>query len=399
MKAEKPVGESSPQGGELRFAGRVVLAMIVSGGLMCGGVIVAALSAQGHLGSSNLLRTSTSYFLVGSGLGLLHAIPLGLFGRDADVELKHAISEQARGVLYALPALALAWSAAGWIALNTGSGMFEASLGWITLSTVAWLAAIGTFIATARLIGRALRVAYVRWPERRRATFLVAATFAALLIQLLGHRPELWGARLRVNWIEGLLIAVGTTMWIVGPAVTLALRLFRRPAFAQIEFGFGHPRRRAGMNITTGLVAGTALSALAVPFHLAPYHLPTVVKGQGFAAGVAEALSRAMFDEVLLRVVISAALFALALRWQLGGTRGAIAIAVAGAAALQTIVYLPGIIEFGFRNGTVALAYTAGVVLLPALVFGLLFYRRGFATALLANASALIVTAAISMTL
>lgn len=397
MIAQEFAAKSTPQGGELRFAGRVVLAMTVSAALLCGGLLIAGLVKAGQLDSSNLLRTSTNYFLIGAGLGLLHAIPLGLFGRDSDVELRHAISEQARGLLYALPALTLAWSVAGWIAMNSGNGIMGRGFAKLVLSAVAWSAAIATFVYTARLLWRAFRVSYSRWPERRLATFLVTASFAALTVQLLGHRPELFGARIRVDSAGGLLIAAGIALWIVGPAVTLALRLFRRPPFAKTEFGFGHARRRVGVNLATGLIAGGALSALALPFHLSPYHLPTVVNGHGFAAGVVEALSRAMFDEILLRVVMSAALLALALRWHLRGSTAPIVVAVAGAALLQTLLHVPGIIELGFRDSSVALTYAGGVVLLPALVCGALFWSRGFATALLANASALVLTAALSM--
>lgn len=395
MQTQVQSSERVPQSGELRFAGRVVLAMVVTGGLVFGGPVVWALVETEQLPAANLLRTGTNFFLLGTILGLIHGIPLGIFGRDPDVSVREAISAQARGVLYALPALALAWSAAGWLATSAGGNRADAGVATLVLNAVAWLTALATVVYTQSLKIRAMRAAYGRWPERRLGTFLVVATFVALAIELMGHRPEIWGTRLRIDPFTGLVISAVLALWIVGPSVTLALRFFRGRA---LKFGFATERHRARVNILTGLVAGLALALLALPFHLSPYHLPTVVNGHGFALGAVDALSKAMFDEILLRVVLSTALFALALRWHLRGASTAMAVAVVGAAVLQTLLYLPGIFDLGFRDEIATLAYTAGGVLLPALVFGTLFWRRGFATALLANASALLLTAALSMT-
>lgn len=394
MQTQVQSSERVPQSGELRFAGRVVLAMVVTGGLVFGGPLVWALVETEQLPATDLLRKSTNFFLLGTILGLIHGIPLGIFGRNPDMTVREAASAQTRGLLYALPALALAWSAAGWLATSAGGSRTDAGIAHLVFNSVAWLAALGAVIYTQGLKIRAMRASYARWPERRLGTFLVVATFVALAIELMGHRPEIWGTRLRIDPFTGLVISAVIALWIVGPSVTLALRFFRGRS---LEFGFATKRHRARVNILTGLIAGLALSLLALPFHLSPYHLPTVVNGHGFAVGAVDAVSKALFDEVLLRVVLSTAIFALALRWHLRGSSTPMAAAVVGAAILQTLFYLPGVFDLGFRDQLATIAYMAGGVLLPAIVFGTLFWRRGFATALLANASALLLTAALSM--
>jgi hypothetical protein len=61
------------------------------------------------------------------------------------------------------------------------------------------------------------------------------------------------------------------------------------------------------------------------------------------------------------------------------------------AAGIQAALYLPGIAELGLRNGATSVSYMLTAVLLPALVLGVLFWKRGFTTALLANAVSLVV--------
>jgi hypothetical protein len=57
---------------------------------------------------------------------------------------------------------------------------------------------------------------------------------------------------------------------------------------------------------------------------------------------------------------------------------------------VQAVLYLPGVTAIGFASATTTAAYLAVTVLLPAMVFGVLYWKRGFATALLAHATALL---------
>jgi hypothetical protein len=74
------------------------------------------------------------------------------------------------------------------------------------------------------------------------------------------------------------------------------------------------------------------------------------------------------------------------------GPRAAIA-AVAVAAVVQMMLYAPGVSAIGFPTFTAAAGYMALTVALPAMVFGALYWKRGFATAVLAHASALLAVA------
>jgi hypothetical protein len=66
---------------------------------------------------------------------------------------------------------------------------------------------------------------------------------------------------------------------------------------------------------------------------------------------------------------------------------------VGTAAVVQVLLYLPGVNAIGFPTLTATAGYVLMTVLLPALVFGLLFWKRGLATAVLAHATALLAIA------
>jgi hypothetical protein len=66
---------------------------------------------------------------------------------------------------------------------------------------------------------------------------------------------------------------------------------------------------------------------------------------------------------------------------------------VFGAAFLQAVLYMPGVNAIGFASAGTTVAFVAMTVVTPALVFGLLYWKRGLATALVAHASALVALA------
>jgi hypothetical protein len=63
------------------------------------------------------------------------------------------------------------------------------------------------------------------------------------------------------------------------------------------------------------------------------------------------------------------------------------------ASAVQALLYLPGVSAVGFATQSAAFAFRAVTVVMPALVFGLLYWKRGFGTAVLAHATALLALA------
>jgi hypothetical protein len=94
-------------------------------------------------------------------------------------------------------------------------------------------------------------------------------------------------------------------------------------------------------------------------------------------------------DEVLLRLILMTGATWLLLRLYPLHQQGAALLAVGVSALAQLLLYLPGIASIGFPTALSALGYTAATVLVPSLVFGVVFYARGFTAAVLADATAL----------
>jgi hypothetical protein len=63
------------------------------------------------------------------------------------------------------------------------------------------------------------------------------------------------------------------------------------------------------------------------------------------------------------------------------------------AAAVQVVLYLPGVLALGMPSWIATLGYVLLAVLVPALAFGFLYTRRGFSAALAGHAAALIALA------
>jgi hypothetical protein len=143
-------------------------------------------------------------------------------------------------------------------------------------------------------------------------------------------------------------------------------------------------------NVFIGLAAGVMLGVVAVPFQTAAF---TSVTATGPAGNVVLMVSRALVDEVLLRLFLVTAATWTLLRWLALPAPHAAVAAVLVAALVQVLMNVPGVREIGFATTFAASAYVAVAVLLPALVFGLLFWKRGFMTALVADASALFAAA------
>lgn len=170
--------------------GRLAVLSGMAGGILVGGVLVAAMTLSGRLSGHAIFATATALFIVGAFLGLIHGAVLGFFGRPAGVTPKEAALDLGRASLYAIPGLAVGWLAAIWVAMTLIS-FYTGRVGALIGAAVGWVAA-GTILAVAAVHAiRALRNAYARWPERRAGTLLAAASFAALLMLFLADRPEI----------------------------------------------------------------------------------------------------------------------------------------------------------------------------------------------------------------
>jgi hypothetical protein len=373
---------------DIGLSGRVVVSWTLGGGLAVGGFLVAGMTLAGKLSGSGLLLAAAALYVIGALLGFAHGAALGFLGRPENVTAREATGRIGMAALYALPALIVGFLAAGWIAMTSVALYIGKPLPLAGVA-VGWLVGL-VILLTAAVSGvQALRNAYARWPERRIGTVLVAATYAALLVVFLADRPELWGLRLRVTEIGAVLLAAVGAFWIAGPVVTIALRLRPRLQGAPaLQLPSRAPHIAAG--IAMGLAAGAVLGVLAVPFKQAAFVVSPDVGTFGGAVLIA---SRALVDEVLLRLFVVTAMVWALVRYS-GTPRSIAAVyAIFAAAAMQVLLYLPGVNAIGFPNTGAALAYLATTVALPALVFGVLFWKRGLATALVAHATALVAIA------
>jgi hypothetical protein len=369
------------------LTGRVLVTWTVAGGLLVGGFLVAGMTLAGRLSGNALLMTAGALYVVGALLGFAHGAVLGFLGRPADVTTRDALGKIGMAALYAVPAATVGFLVAGWIAMTMIALYLGRALPLIG-AAVGWAIGLALLAAAAVYGVRALRNAYARWPDWQLGTALVAGTFAALLLVLLADRPELWGTRLRVTETGAVLLAALGTIWIAGPVITMGLWVRRLlPVAPALGFEW---TGRAYTNVAMGLAAGVVLGVLAVPFQQAAF--ATGLPADGRVGGVVLLVSRALVDEVLLRLFLVTGMVWLLVRNATPGPRAAV-IAVAAAAIVQVLLYMPGVNAIGFPTFSATAAFVVMTVLLPAMVFGMLFWKRGLATAVIAHATALLALA------
>lgn len=366
------------------------IAWTAAGGIALGGLLVASMTLSGRLSGLGLFATASALFIVGALLGLVHALVLGYFGRPDGMPGRDARHDLLRATAYTIVALPFAWVITMWIALSMPA-MYMGRAPALVGVGAGWIAGVAVVAAAAVAGWRLLRNAYARWPERNIGTVLVGATFAALLVLFLMDRPEIWGLRLRVTERGAVVLAAFAALWLGGPVITLALRLIQRlpgrhPVPALV------PSWRVAADLGVGLLAGVALGLIAVPFVM-----PAVVPGVGAGGALVAALGQALVDEVLLRLFLVTGVAWLVLRWGRVGAGEAAVISIAAAALVQVLLYAPGVVGLGFPTPLAALAFTAVTVLVPGLVFGMLYWTRGLGAAITANATALIVLAMLAL--
>ncbi len=381
----RPQGTELPRG--IGLTGRVALSWAVAGGIVTGGFLVAVLTLAEKMSANGLLITSTVLFTLGGLAGFIHGGALGYLGRGPETTRKEALAALSLALLYTIPLMAAAWVATGWIAMTVMTLYTHTVLGYIGMM-IGWGAGLAV-LATAIVLGwQALRRAYARWSDAPVGTVLVAASFGGLVVNLVASRPTLWGLGVQVTEVGAIILSALIALWVVGPLVTVALAIVRRLPSRTLALGLvgrGGPLASAAI----GLAAGLVLGLIALPFHSAPLSIPAVGAGAGTLGSVVIAVSRALVDEVLLRLILMTGAIWLLLRLYPLEKQGAALLAVTVSALAQLVLYLPAIVSIGFPSALSALGYTAVTVVVPALVFGLVFYARGFTAAVLADATAL----------
>lgn len=379
MEAERDRSDGRSLTKGIGLPGRVALAWATAGGILVGGFLVAVMTLTGSLSGHALLLTSTGLFVVGAVLGFAHGAVLGWLGRPDGMSRRAVLGRLGLAAAYAVPALLLAWLLAGWIAM-TSIALYAGKTAPIVGCGVAWLAGLGLVALAGENGWEALRNAYAGWSNARVATLIVAALFGGLLAVFLAEQPQLWGLRLRLTPVGAVLAAMAATLWLAGPMVTVSMGLLDRlptPLPAKAFGGKGH----AVVSVSIAVVVGVFMALITLPFYEITHGVhPT---------GIAAALSTALVDEVLLRLFLMTAVAWLLLRELHISSGRAAGLAVVVAAAVQGLIYLPGVLQAGFPSTATAMGFLAVTALIPAIAFGWLFWKRGFGSALVAHATAL----------
>lgn len=387
MTTANAVVNAVPAGTELGkgfgMPGRTALAWAVAGAVGLGGVVVGVNALAGNLSGNGLLVTSMALFIIGGLLGFAHGSVLGIMGRPREMKAARAARAVALAAMYAVPTLTVAFLVAGWIAL-TPVAIYTGKIGALIGCAIAWAIGVGLISYAAVQGWRALHAAYAGWEEKRHGTLLVAATFAALLVTFLAKRPELWGLQVRVTEVGAVLLAASITLWLVGPVVTIALKLAKKLPVPGAAFD---KPARALPGVVMGLLTGVVMALVAMPFAVARYGVGGAEVGP--AGAVVAAVSAALFNEVLLRLFVVTAVAALVLRWHAGRREEAVGIAVLAAAGIEVMLHLPGVVMIGFPTVVGAAAFLVTAVVIPAVAFGVLYWKRGLTPAVVAHATAL----------
>jgi hypothetical protein len=378
MKQETQGGKALTLG--LGTVGKLAVSWAVAGGILVGGILVAGMTLAGQLSGFGLLLTATGLFVVGGVLGFIHGGLLGWLGRPATESRRQALASLGMGAVYAVPALLVSWLVAGWIAMTTVA-LYAGKVAGLIGSGIAWLIGAALLVVAVEHGWSAVRRLYAGWSNARVASLLVAALYGGLLAVFLAERPQLWGLQVQVTPVGAVLLATAATLWLAGPVVALSLALLDRMPVTRPAVAFGG-RSSALVSIGIAVVVGVVMALIALPFYTATYGVT--------AGGMTGALSGALMDEVLFRLFLVTAVAWVGLR-EFGFTEGkAVGVAVAVAALAQVLIYLPGVLAIGFPSTATLLGFLAVTALVPALAFGVLYWQRGFGTALVAHATALV---------
>ncbi len=113
---QSPFDSLVPRG--FGLPGAVLLSWMIAGGVLAGGFLVAYGTMAEHMSGHALLYTAGGLYLIGSLIGAILGGAVGMFGRPIEMAARRALRDQLLALLYALPALFLAFVLTGWIAMT-----------------------------------------------------------------------------------------------------------------------------------------------------------------------------------------------------------------------------------------------------------------------------------------
>jgi hypothetical protein len=371
---------TGPQRG-VELPAALTIAWSLAGGMLFGGAAVVLMILTGRMSGHLMLTASATLFALGALAGLVHGIALGILGRPETMTIRESIAAMVHGLLYLIPALLLGWLVAGWVAAMplawTGKHFIAAAI-----SALAWVAMIITTYFAGSIGLRAAGLAFRRWPHRVTGSALVGAVAATLVAAFLVQPPTIWFTSTRLSTPGALLLAFFATVWFYLPIIAVGLWFVKRirPELHEAEAPSAETVKRIGTSAAIAIVAGFGLAVIALPFYRGSLGLPSDVERLGFAGAMMMELSQAFTNEIFFRLFTMTVAYVLAMRLMPKG-KYAIAIAIAAGTALDLIVHLRDLPALGLPGALAIGGYAAVRIVIPAIAFGYLFWKRGLGTA------------------
>ena len=378
--AAPDLGTTGPQRG-VELPAALTIAWSLAGGMLFGGAAVVLMILTGRMSGHLMLTASATLFALGALAGLVHGVALGILGRPETMTVRESISAMVHGLLYLVPALLLGWLVAGWVAAMplawTGKHFIA-----VAISALAWVAMIVTAYFAGSIGVRAAGLAYRRWPHRALGSALVGAVAATTVAAFFVQPPTIWFTHTRLAMPGALLLAFIVTFWFYGPIIAVGLWFVKRirPELREADMPLPATLKRIGSSAGIAMAAGLALAVIALPFYRGALGLPSDVERLGFAGAMMMTLSRAFTDELFFRLFTMTVAYVLAVRLMPQG-KYAIAIAIATGATLDLIVHLRDLPALGLPGALALTSFAAVRIVIPAIAFGYLFWKRGLGTA------------------
>ncbi len=161
---------------DLGMPGTILLTWIVAGGILAGGFLVAYAGVTERTSGHALFYTAGALYLVGAGAGLVLGGAIGMLGRPAQMTMRGAFRDQMTGLLYALPAVVIAFMVAGWIAM-TMLAIHLARIGPLLGVSVAYLIGFGIVAVAVRQGWFGTREAWRRFRDALQKLRRIRITF------------------------------------------------------------------------------------------------------------------------------------------------------------------------------------------------------------------------------
>jgi len=149
---------------DLGLPGTILLTWVVAGGILAGGFLVAYAGVTERTSGHALFYTAGALYLVGAAAGLVLGGAVGMLGRPAQMSVRSAFRDQMIGLLYALPAVVIAFMVAGWIAM-TMLAIHMARVGPLLGVSVAYLVGFALVVIAVRKGWFGTRAAWRRFTD------------------------------------------------------------------------------------------------------------------------------------------------------------------------------------------------------------------------------------------